>query len=307
MSDSSGSESEVDLTLTERATIVVDAIREVIPKALHDPAVAVICGSGLHHLADALSPEPRCEIPFSELPYFPLTTVDGHIGKLVFGYFGTVPAVCMVGRIHFYEGNPFDMSVFPVRVFSVMGVKSIIVTNAAGGLNPDYKVGDLMVLNDHINIPGLAGWHPLKGANDPLFGPRFLALSDAYDLELRKKFFDCARDLNLTRPIHEGVYVFVSGPTYETRAESRMLRLLGADAVGMSTVPEIIIARHSGMRVLAVSLITNEVVTAPMPKVSDGEADLSAGKANHEEVIAAANAAGADMRRLVLGMISKLI
>ncbi|KAK9464919.1 nucleoside phosphorylase domain-containing protein [Lipomyces arxii] len=304
---SESSESDIDTTLTERATVVVDYIRDRVPAELHKPQVAVICGSGLHHLADALTASPQAEIAFSDLPYFPLTTVDGHAGKLVFGYFGHVPAVCMVGRIHFYEGNPFDISVFPVRVFAVMGIKTLVVTNAAGGLNSDYRVGDLMVINDHINLPGLAGWHPLKGANDPLFGPRFLALSDAYDLDLRKKFFAASATLKLTRPVHEGVYVFVSGPTYETRAESRMLKLMGADAVGMSTVPEIIIARHSGLKVLAISLITNEVVTAPMPRVADGlDLDPAAGKANHEEVIEAARLAGHDMRELVLETIKSL-
>ncbi|KAK9324576.1 nucleoside phosphorylase domain-containing protein [Lipomyces orientalis] len=303
---SESSVTEFTTSLTERATVVMNFIRGIVPTELHYPKVAVICGSGLHHLADALNILPRSEIPFSDLPYFPLTTVEGHIGKLVFGHFGTVPAVCMVGRIHFYEGNPFDISVFPVRLFSVMGISTLLVTNAAGGLNSEYKVGDLMVLNDHINFPGLAGWHPLKGPNDPLFGPRFLALSDAYDLELRRKVFESAKALKLSRRIHEGVYVFVSGPTYETRAESRMLKMLGADAVGMSTVPEIIVARHCGMKVLAISLVTNAVVTAPTPKASDGPANLSAGRANHEEVIEAARQAGDDMRALVLDVISKL-
>ncbi|KAK9239663.1 nucleoside phosphorylase domain-containing protein [Lipomyces kononenkoae] len=300
------SETVIDTSLTERATAVINLIQEWVPAELHYPKVAVICGSGLHHLADALNISPRAEIPFSDLPYFPLPTVDGHIGKLVFGYFGTVPTVCMVGRIHFYEGNPFDVSVFPIRVFSAMGISTLLVTNAAGGLNSEYKVGDLMVLNDHINFPGLAGWHPLKGPNDPLVGPRFPALSDAYDLELRQKLFESAKTLKLGRAIHEGVYVFVSGPTYETRAESRMLKMLGADAVGMSTVPEIIIARHSGMKVLAISLITNAVVTQPTPKASDGPANLSAGKATHEEVIEAARQAAEDMRALVMDVISGL-
>ncbi|KAK9365962.1 nucleoside phosphorylase domain-containing protein [Lipomyces kononenkoae] len=300
------SEIEVEASLTAQASVVISFIRERVPAELHYPKVAVICGSGLHHLADALNASPRIEIPFSDLPYFPLPTVDGHIGKLVFGFFGTVPTVCMVGRIHFYEGNPFTVSVFPVRMFSVMGISTLLVTNAAGGLNSEYKVGDLMVLNDHINFPGLAGWHPLKGPNDSLFGPRFLALSDAYDLELRQKLFESVNTLKLNRAIHEGVYAFVSGPTYETRAESRMLKMLGADAVGMSTVPEIIIARHSGMKVLAISLITNAVVTQPTPKASEGAANLSAGKANHEEVIEAARQAGEDMRALVLDVISRL-
>ncbi|KAK7206809.1 nucleoside phosphorylase domain-containing protein [Myxozyma melibiosi] len=291
------------MSISDRAAATIAEINRLVPVELQSPKVAVICGSGLQHLADALSPSPRVEINFADLPNFPQTTVEGHTGKLVFGLFGNVPSVCMVGRVHFYEGISFDLTTYPARVFSVMGVETLIVTNASGGLNPDYKVGDLMVLNDHINFPGLAGSHPLKGPNDSTFGPRFQPLSDAYDHALRIKLFETAKTLNLSRAIHEGVYVFVSGPTYETRAESRMLRMFGGDCVGMSTVPEIIVARHSGMRVLAISLITNAVVMTPTPKASDGAADLAEGIANHAEVIEAARLAGNDLQLLVLEVI----
>ncbi|KAK9472789.1 nucleoside phosphorylase domain-containing protein [Dipodascopsis tothii] len=296
------------MSLLAKATESVAYIQSRLPAELQKPKVAVICGSGLQNLASALDPSPLVEIPFADIPHFPVTTVVGHAGKLVFGFFGPkkVPALCMVGRIHFYEGNPFDVSVFPIRVFKVLGIDTMVVTNAAGGLNPAYKVGDLMVLSDHINLPGLAGWHPLRGPNEADFGTRFPPLSDAYDLDLRQRFFAAAGALKLARPIHEGVYAFVSGPTYETRAESRMLKMLGADCVGMSTVPEIIIARHSGVRILAVSLVTNEVVTAPTPKVSDGPADIGAGAANHEEVLEAAREAGNDMKDLVLHVVGGL-
>ncbi|KAK9459274.1 nucleoside phosphorylase domain-containing protein [Lipomyces oligophaga] len=289
----------------ERALAVIEFIKLKVPVELQVPKVAVICGSGLQNLTDALQLSPRVELNYGEIPYFSQTTVEGHAGKLVFGFFGTVPAVCMVGRVHFYEGNPLEASVFPIRVFSVMGVEFLIVTNASGGLNPAYKVGDFMILNDHINFPGLAGWHPLRGPNDSSFGPRFPALSDAYDLNLRQIAFKAVSKLSLVRGVHEGVYAFVSGPTYETRAESRMLLNLGADCVGMSTVPEIIVARHSGLKVLAISLVTNEVVTKPMPKANE-QTDLSAGKANHEEVIAAATAAGQDMQKLVCEIITSI-
>ncbi|KAK9478896.1 nucleoside phosphorylase domain-containing protein [Lipomyces japonicus] len=316
MSSNSSDFSANESTLLDRANAVCEYIRSKLPDDLARTRVAVICGSGLNGLADALNGNVRFEFKFSELPYFPVPTVDGHVGKLVFGYFGKVPAVAMVGRVHFYEGNPIDTTAFPVRVFSVFGIKTLIVTNAAGGLNSNYKAGDLVVINDHINFPGLAGWHPLRGANDPYFGPRFLALSDAYDLDLRQRFFAAVAAANakhkLNRTVHEGVYAFVAGPTYETRAESRMLKVLGADAVGMSTVPEIIVARHSGIRILAISLITNEVVAEPTPSVAavaagDGNhEDISAGKATHEEVIEAAHLASEDLRSLVYQTISGL-
>ncbi|KAK9458326.1 nucleoside phosphorylase domain-containing protein [Dipodascopsis uninucleata] len=279
--------------------VVIEYLHTRLPEELKYPKVAVICGSGLQHLADAFEESPQVAFDYKDIPNFPVTTVAGHVGKLVFGLFGTVPAVCMVGRFHFYEGKPFEVVTFPIRVFSKLGISTLVVTNACGGLNSDYKVGDLMVLNDHINFPGLAGWHPLRGPNKSEYGERFIALSDAYDHELRQKFFTKAKDLKLKRSIHEGVYAFVCGPTYETRGESRMLKAMGADTVGMSTVPEIIVARHCGIRVLAISLITNEVVMTPTPKASDDSADLSKGKANHEEVMEAARRAGNDMKNLI--------
>lgn len=191
----------------------------------------------------------------------------------------------------------------------LLGISTVIVTNAAGGLNPEFSVGDIMVLNDHINFPGLAGAHPLRGPNEEDFGTRFPSLSDAYDLQLRKMIhlsYKKLRDVAPNRKLHEGVYVFVSGPSFETRAECRMLRLMGADVVGMSTVPEIIVARHCGIRVLAMSLVTNCAVLEAGPRgdsilvEGSGEEELKRvieiGKANHEEVLETGREAARDLQ-----------
>lgn len=196
----------------------------------------------------------------------------------------------------------------------ILGIKTVIVTNAAGGLNPEFSVGDIMVLNDHINFPGLAGAHPLRGPNEEDYGTRFPSLSDAYDLELRRQIHLSYKKLlgvAPTRKLHEGVYVFVSGPTFETRAECRMLRVMGADVVGMSTVPEIIIARHCGLRVLAMSLVTNCAVLEPGPrgdsilveqtKKEDLNKVIELGKANHEEVLETGREAAKDLQVCFLG------
>lgn len=209
---------------------------------------------------------------------------------------------------------------FATRVCSVLGVETIVLTNAAGGLNQEYSVGDLVLLNDHLNLAGLVGFHPLRGANEEEFGVRFPPLSDAYDIHLRQLAHRSWNELRQQQPserrMHEGVYAFVAGPTYETRAECRMLRTFGADVVGMSTVPEIVTARHSGMRVLAFSLVTNISILEPTiraddPKVqgmSREELDryLGQGKANHEEVLEAGKHAAADMQSLVLRIVTQL-
>ncbi|KAF3935575.1 hypothetical protein ABW19_dt0203427 [Dactylella cylindrospora] len=291
-------------------------IQDKVPEGFRAPEVAVICGSGLGGLADTVDEDLKVEISYSEIPNFPRPTVHGHAGKLVFGNLGEkkTPAILMVGRAHFYEGHNIDKTAFPVRVLKVLGVKVIIVTNAAGGLNPDFQVGDICILNDHINLPGLSGIHPLRGPNAEDFGPRFPPLSDAYDLELRKFAHIAYKSLQLsipTRRLHEGVYAFVSGPSFETRAECRFLRALGADVVGMSTVPEIIVARHAGMRILAMSLVTNQAVLEPVPR-GDAEIEgdlqkiMEKGAANHEEVLEAGQMAALDMQNLVRLVVDEL-
>lgn len=213
-----------------------------------------------------------------------------------------------------------DTVTFATRVCKLLGVETMIMTNASGGLNPDYAVGDIVCLNDHLNLSGLVGFHPLRGANDEEFGVRFPPLSDAYDISLRqlthRSWSELRQQTPSERRLHEGVYAFVAGPSYETRAECRMLRQLGADVVGMSTVPEIIVARHSGMRVLAFSLVTNKAVLEPTVRADDPElqgmsrqeldAYLSRGRANHEEVLEAGRLAAIDMQGLVLRIVSGL-
>jgi purine-nucleoside phosphorylase len=271
------------------------------------PRVMIICGSGLGGIADLV--RQSVEISYDKIPGFKTSTVPGHAGKLLFGYIGEnmVPVMCMVGRLHFYEGYNFSDTTFPVRLAKRLGVSSVIVTNAAGGINETYRPGDLMVINDHINLPGLGGYHPLRGPNLEEFGPRFQPLSDAYDLELRRQFLITAKNtLKLHRTIHEGTYVFAAGPTFETRAEVRMIRAIGGDAVGMSTVPEVIVARHSSMRVLAVSLITNAGVGAKPACSLEEQPPLDEGMASHDEVLEAANEASKDVQTIVERVVNEL-
>lgn len=285
-----------------------------MPTPLQKPHIAIVCGSGLGGLANTICDKPRAEFEYSSIPHFPHLTVPGHAGKLVFGLLDEhVPVVLMVGRAHYYEGHSINQVTFPIRVFKLLGVDTLVLTNAAGGLNSEYAVGDIVLLNDHIFLAGLAGIHPLRGPNVEDFGPRFPPLSDAYDLELRRhvhKAWGEVMHAEGQRRLHEGVYAFVGGPSYETRAECRMLHQLGADVVGMSTVPEIVIARHCGIRVLALSLVTNSAVLTPVPRgddrllqekgVKELDAILQEGKANHEEVLEAGRSAATDMQRLVV-------
>lgn len=242
---------------------------------------------------------------------------------MVFGMLGSlqnpIPVVLLVGRAHFYEGHSMNLVTFATRVCKRLEVTTIIITNAAGGLNPAYSVGDIVLLSDHLNLAGLVGIHPLRGPNEEAFGVRFPPLSDAYDLALRRLAHASWSKISphgQKSVLQEGVYAFVGGPTYETRAECRMLRMLGADLVGMSTVPEIIAARHCGMRVLAFSLCTNCAVLDPGPRGDDaalkGISDaaladhLSKGKANHEEVLEAGRDAAEIMQKLIKEIVGSM-
>ena len=229
------------------------------------PEIGLILGSGLGVLADEI--EDAVAIPYSEIPNFPVSTVHGHAGQLVIGQLSGKTVIAMQGRFHHYEGYTMDKVTFPVRVMKLLGVEKLIVTNAAGGVNKGFTPGDLMLITDHINMMG----NPLIGANDERFGPRFPDMSTAYDKEFQQMARKVAADLNIA--IQEGVYLGLTGPTYETPAEIRMIRTLGGDAVGMSTVPEVIVANHSSMRVLGISCITN---------MAAGILDQPL---NHEEVI----------------------
>ncbi|CAK6432440.1 unnamed protein product [Pipistrellus nathusii] len=253
----------------------------------HRPQVAVICGSGLGGLTDKLT-QTQC-FDYSEIPNFPKSTVPGHAGRLVFGVLNGRNCVMMQGRFHMYEGYPFWKVTFPVRVFHLLGVDTLVVTNAAGGLNPKFEVGDIMLIRDHINLPGFCGGNPLIGPNEERFGVRFPAMSDAYDREMRQKAHSTWKQMGEQRELQEGTYVMVAGPSFETVAESRMLQKLGADAVGMSTVPEVVVARHCGLRVFGFSLITNKVIM---------DYD-SLEKANHEEVLNSGKQAAQKLEQFV--------
>ncbi|EGE07270.1 purine nucleoside phosphorylase [Trichophyton equinum CBS 127.97] len=277
-----------EASVFEQAKAAVEYLRPQLPEAFQKPRVAIICGSGLGGLAD---------------------TIDAKTNKT---------PICFedeydVDEDHsFYEGHSMQKVTLPVRIFKLLGVETVVVTNACGGLNPDYVVGDVVILNDHLFLAGVSGAHPLRGPNAEEFGTRFPPLSDAYDLELRRTAHRAWKKVvpaESKRRIHEGVYAYCSGPSFETRAECRMMRMLGADTVGMSTVPEIIVARHCGMKVLALSLVTNNCVLSPAPRGDDHLLQKSTaeelnvivdeGKANHEEVLEAGREAASDMQKLV--------
>lgn len=218
------------------------------------PDYGIILGSGLGPLADSvINPQ---VILSTELPYWPQSTVQGHTGRLIFGELETKPVMVLQGRVHYYEGYPMDQVVLPVRVMQRLGIKTLIITNAAGAINPDFIPGDLMLITDHIGLIGMAGLNPLRGPNIDEFGPRFPDMSQPYDRNLGNLARKIAHDQKLD--LREGVYVCLSGPSFESPADLRFLRIIGADAVGMSTVPEVIIARHGGMRVIGISGISNK-------------------------------------------------
>jgi len=258
----------------------------------HEPRIGLILGSGLNPLAEAVQEADR--IPYTEVPGFPQPSVEGHVGRLVVGYLEDRPVMVMQGRVHFYEGYPMQQVVFPVRVMQAMGIEMLIVTNAAGGLNPAFRPGDLMLIADHINLMGMTGNNPLFGPNDPTLGPRFPDMSQAYDPELRRLARQVAQEHGL--PLHEGVYASLSGPSFETPAEIRFLRLIGADAVGMSTAPEVTVARHGGLRVLGVSGISNVALTEAAP----GQ------EASHEEVLLAGQQIVPRLTALLRGVLARL-
>ncbi|KAJ3992668.1 inosine guanosine and xanthosine phosphorylase family protein [Lentinula boryana] len=289
----------------------LQALRGLLPQELQNPRVGIICGSGLSGLAASL--RQSILVSYAELPGFVQSTVPGHKSSLAFGLMGSgagVPVVAMLGRFHPYEGHKLSSVVYPVRVMAKMGVKDIIITNAAGALNPELTVGTIVVVHDHIALPNLTGMNPLLGPQTDPSLPRFLPLSDAYSRPLRKLVFRAAHDLTIERDaLAEGTYAWVSGPTYETPAEGRFLRAAGADVVGMSTVPEVLAAREEGMNVLVLSLVTNAVVIpASYQSVRDEfEAEIAGVSTktvveevvSHEEVLALGRLKGDLMKSLV--------
>ncbi|MDR7869993.1 MAG: purine-nucleoside phosphorylase [Tissierellaceae bacterium] len=235
-------------------------------KKINKPETGIILGSGLGGLADII--EDAISIKYEDIPHFPVSTVEGHAGRLVFGKLEGMDIVAMQGRFHYYEGYHISDVVFPVRVMIGLGIQNLIVTNAAGGVNKSFEPGDLMIINDHINYSGV---NPLIGKNLDSRGPRFVDMTFAYDKELMEIARLSAKNLNLN--IKEGVYMWFTGPTYETPAEIKFASMVGADAVGMSTVPEVIVANHEGIKVLGISCITN---------MASGILDKAL---NHDEVV----------------------
>lgn len=254
--------------------------------------VGIVLGSGLGSLADEL--EDAVTIPYSVIPGWPQSTVPGHSGTLVLGTLEGVPVVLQRGRAHFYEGYTPQQVTFPVRVLHSLGVEILILTNAAGGINPAYAVGDVMLLNDHLNLVGMCGFNPLRGPNDDALGERFPGMSGAYDRDLRALAQSAAAAYGV--PLHEGVYAWLSGPNFETPAEIRMLRMLGADAVGMSTVPETLVARHMRMRVMAMSGITNAAISTIDSNM----------EATHEEVLESGKLLAPRMASIMRGVLRAL-
>jgi purine-nucleoside phosphorylase len=262
------------------------------------PSIGIITGSGLGSVADEVAGEES--IPYAEIPHFLPTTVEGHTGELVLGEMAGREVALMRGRTHFYEGHSLHRITFPVRILQSLGIDALIITNAAGGLNTSFKAGDLMLITDHINLVGMAGFNPLWGPNDPRLGPRFVEMSAAYDVALRRLALSVGDDEGLD--LQQGVYVMSAGPTFETPADVRFLRLIGADAVGMSTVPEVIVARHQGMRVLGISHISNVIPGDSMPSLEQplDEEGL------HQEVLEAGEKAVPRLTALIKGVVGNL-
>lgn len=264
---------------------VQEAAEYVRARIGETPRIGLILGSGLGGIAEVI--EDKHVIPYGEIPHFVCSTAPGHKGQFVAGRFGGKPVICMQGRLHFYEGHALSDIIFPVRVMKQLGVTSLIVTNAAGGINTSFQVGDLMLIEDHINFMGT---NPLIGPNDASFGPRFCDMTYTYTPALRQAAQEAAQSLGLT--LQKGVYLGCTGPSYETPAEIRAFRTLGADAVGMSTVPEVIAASHCGLQVLAFSLITNMaagILDQPLTE---------------EEVIEIGNRRGSDLQRLITRIVA---
>ena len=250
------------------------------------PEYGVILGSGLGGFTDDM--EVEFILPYNEIPNFPVSTVDGHKGALVFGTVNGKKVVAMQGRFHYYEGYTMDEVTFPVRVMKHLGVEKLVVSNASGGVNQNYKVGSIVIIKDHINfMPD----HPLRGKNDLRFGPRFVNMSEPYSRKMMAKAKEIAADLDIT--VEDGVYLGIQGPTFETLSEYRMVRLLGGDCVGMSTVPEVIVARHMELETFGISVITDMGNEESIDTIS------------HEEVLEAAKEAEPNVRKLIKELITQ--
>lgn len=274
------------------AAHISEAATDIRAKTTYRPRIGIVLGSGLSSLADTIE---RADIlPTGEIPNWPVSTVQGHAGRLVIGRLESQAVVVLQGRSHFYEGYHMSQLALPVRVMGALGVTTLILTNAAGGLNPSFQAGDLMVIRDHLNFPGLAGHNPLFGPNDDSLGPRFPDMTNAYDPELRMLAHASARAAGFE--MREGVYAYVGGPSFETPAELRFLQIAGGDAVGMSTAPATVTARHMGLRVLGISTISNMALPDVVPGTQQ----------THEEVLQAGQLAVPRLVAVLRGVISGL-
>ena len=265
---------------------VQETVKFLQNKGFSTPDYGIILGSGLGKLVDVINVEQSLD--YKDIPNFPVSTVAGHSGKLIFGTIGSKKVICLQGRFHYYEGWTIQQTVFPVRVMKFLGVQNLIVSNASGGVNANFAVGDIMVINDHINM---MPEHPLHGKNDERFGPRFVDMHDAYDKPMIAKMLKIASEEGVK--LHQGVYMALQGPTFETPAEYGMVRALGADCVGMSTVPEVIVAKHMNMTCFGVSVITDLGVEGIVDPVS------------HEEVQKAAKSAEKILSKLVARFVTE--
>lgn len=264
----------------------------ILDRTEHRPSIGLTLGSGLSPLAEQI--ENATVIPYQDIPNFPVSTVHGHAGKLVIGDLAGATVCAMQGRFHFYEGYSMGQVTLPIRVMKLMGIGTVILTNAAGGVNTQYEVGDLMLIEDHLNLVGMGGNNPLRGPNMEEFGTRFPPMNRTYTRELRETAQGVGRELGMT--LRSGVYAGLAGPNFESPAEIRYLRTIGTDAVGMSTVPEAIVAHHAGVEVLGISTITNMCID-----------ELDSGtEPTHEEVNEAGKIIVPRLTKLLLGILSKL-
>ncbi len=238
-------------------------------KGLSSPDFGIVLGTGLGSLVNII--DVKIRIPYCDIPNFPVSTVTGHSGTLIYGKLADKNVMAMQGRFHFYEGWEMDEVTFPVRVMKYLGIEKIIVSNASGGVNPNFKVGDIMIITDHINM---MPEHPLRGKNDDRFGPRFLDMHEPYDLKMIDTMRTIAKEKNIQ--VQNGIYLALQGPTFETPAEYKMVSLMGADAVGMSTVPEVIVAKHMGMKCFGLSVITDLGIEGHIEEVSHEAVQLAA-------------------------------
>jgi purine-nucleoside phosphorylase len=274
------------------ANQVETAATAVRNRAGYQPAIGMMIGSGISAVAEAVD---DTDIDTdTEIPHWPVSTVAGHSGRLVIGRMEGQIVSVLQGRAHYYEGYSISQITLPVRVMNALGIRTLVVTNAAGGMNPDFNPGDLMLIQDHLNLLGMTGHNPLRGPNDETVGPRFPDMTEPYDARLRQIAHEAAAEQGFS--LREGTYAYVAGPSFETPAELRFLSLIGADAVGMSTVPSVVVARHAGIRVLGISTITNMASPDPAPGT----------KLTHEEVLAAGKRIIPRLTGLIRGLLRQL-